>query len=184
AVSLRAERTRSMRYFMERDSLTGLLNHSNLKGSLGLELQRANRIGREMSFAMIDLDHFKKVNDLYGHYSGDRVLKSLARLLQQRLGKTDVIGRYGGEEFAVILFDVGMDQAQRLLDDIRESFSLIRHRAGEEEFSVTFSCGIAGFPTYADALSIAEAADAALYLAKEGGRNKVVLAQKNNKAEA
>ncbi|TVR91636.1 MAG: diguanylate cyclase [Spirochaetaceae bacterium] len=176
AVSLRAERTRSMRYFMERDSLTGLLNHSNLKGSLSLEMQRANRIGREMSFAMIDLDRFKRVNDIYGHYSGDRVLKSLARLLQQRLRKTDVIGRYGGEEFAVILFDVGTTQAKRLLDDIRESFSHIRHRAGEEEFSVTFSCGIAGFPVCSDALSIAEAADAALYRAKEAGRNQVVLA--------
>ncbi len=176
AVSLRAERTRSMRYFMERDSLTGLLNHSNLKASLSLEMQRANRIGREMSFAMIDLDRFKQVNDIYGHYSGDRVLKSLARLLQQRLRKTDVIGRYGGEEFAVILFDVGTTQAQRLLDDIRESFSLIRHRAGDEDFSVTFSCGIAGFPACSDALSIAEAADGALYRAKEAGRNQVVLA--------
>jgi len=182
AVSLRAERTRSMRYFMERDSLTGLLNHSNLKGSLGLEMQRANRIGREMSFAMIDLDRFKHVNDVYGHYSGDRVLKSLARLLQQRLRKTDVIGRYGGEEFAVILFDVGTAPAKLLLDSIRESFALIRHRAGEDEFTVTFSCGIAGFPACADALSIAEAADSALYRAKDSGRNKVVLAESDDGA--
>lgn len=182
ALSLRAERTRSMRYFMERDSLTGLLNHSNLKGNLSLEIQRANRIERQMSFAMIDLDRFKQVNDIYGHYSGDRVLKSLARLLQQRLRKTDVIGRYGGEEFAVILFDAGAVQAKRLLDEIRESFALIRHRAGDEEFTVTFSCGIASFPAYSDALSIAEAADSALYRAKDSGRNQVALSQSDTGA--
>jgi len=104
-IRTKAERNRSLRFLMERDSLTGLLNHSNLKENLSLEILRAKRIKSSLCFAMIDVDHFKNVNDTYGHPVGDRVLKSLARLLQDRLRRTDIIGRYGGEEFGVILLN-------------------------------------------------------------------------------
>lgn len=176
SVSVRAARTRAMRFYMERDSLTGLLNHTNLKQHLDQEMQRARRIGLSMVFIMIDLDRFKSVNDTYGHLTGDRVIKSLARLLQQRLRRSDTIGRYGGEEFGVILFNTDASFAETIMNEIRESFSRLRQTDGHEEFFVTLSCGIAEFPRYDTVSAINEAADAALYKAKEGGRNRVEVA--------
>lgn len=176
SIANRAERARSIRYLMERDSLTGLLNHSNLKEQLGREMLRAGRTESEICFAMIDVDHFKKVNDTYGHLTGDRVLKGLARLLQERLRSTDIIGRYGGEEFAVILLNTSPKNAKRIIDEIRINFSQIKQQADDEEFYVTFSCGIAGYPDFRDSASINEAADKALYEAKEKGRNRIVAA--------
>ncbi|MFP4484924.1 MAG: diguanylate cyclase [Spirochaetaceae bacterium] len=176
AVRMRAQRTRDMRFFMERDSLTGLLNHSNLVEKVEYEIQRAGRIEGSLTFAMIDLDHFKLVNDTYGHLTGDRVLKSLARLLRERLRKTDLIGRYGGEEFGVILLDTKPEDAKEILDQIRQSFARIRHTAEGRDFYVTLSCGLAAYPHYDNANDITEAADRALYDAKESGRNRVVSA--------
>ncbi len=171
---LRAARTRHMRYFMERDSLTGLLNHSNLREMLTAELKRAERIGSGLCFCMIDIDHFKSVNDSYGHLTGDRVLKSLARLLQDRLRKTDVLGRYGGEEFGVVLFDTSLEYAEQIMNEIRESFARIRQLFQGREFYVTFSCGIASYPAFETVGELVEAADRALYEAKERGRDQVV----------
>lgn len=178
SVRIRAARTRAMRFFMERDSLTGLLNHTNLKQRLEHEVQRSRRIGTHLAFAMIDIDKFKSVNDTYGHLTGDRVLKSLARLLEERLRRTDIVGRYGGEEFGVILFNTDMAQARRIMDQIRESFSRLKQYSGEMEFFVTFSCGIAGFPEFEQASELGEAADGALYDAKQAGRNKVIIAER------
>jgi len=174
AVSNRIERTRNMRFFMERDSLTGLLNHSHLMQSLATEVQRAERMGRPLCFAMIDLDEFKQVNDRHGHLTGDRVLKSLARLLVERLRKTDVIGRYGGEEFGIVMFNVDAPTATRILDGIRHDFGQVVHEAGGRSFRVTLSCGIASSPAFDGPGPISETADRALYLAKEGGRDQVV----------
>ncbi|MFP4152020.1 MAG: diguanylate cyclase [Alkalispirochaeta sp.] len=178
SIRIRASRTRAMRFFMERDSLTGLLNHTNLKQRLEHEMQRSRRIGTELVFAMIDIDKFKNVNDTYGHLTGDRVLKSLARLLVERLRRTDVVGRYGGEEFGVILFNTNAETADRIMNEIRESFSRIRQSSGIEDFTVTFSCGIAEFPQCETAQEINEEADAALYHAKQAGRNRVILAER------
>lgn len=177
SIKNRAERTRSLRYLMERDSLTGLLNHSNVKEQLSRELMRAKRAGSQVCFAMIDVDHFKKVNDTYGHLTGDRVLKGLARLLQERVRSTDIIGRYGGEEFAVILINTSLANAKKIIDEIRENFSQIKQQSDKEEFFVTFSCGLAGFPDFADPARLNDAADKALYQAKETGRNRVIIAR-------
>ncbi len=178
AVSIltRAARTRNIRYFMERDSLTGLLNHTNLKENLVREVMRAGRLEAPVSFAMIDLDHFKSVNDTYGHLAGDGVLKSLSRLLQERLRRTDIIGRYGGEEFGIILLNTASETASSIMNEIRENFSRIRQQADGEEFFVTFSCGVSSFPECKEASAMNAAADYALYEAKETGRNKVVVA--------
>ncbi|HKK47949.1 MAG TPA: diguanylate cyclase [Alkalispirochaeta sp.] len=176
SVRHRAARMRAMRFYMERDSLTGLLNHTNLKARLETDLARARRVGTDMVFAMIDIDHFKSVNDTYGHLTGDRVLKGLARLLQDRLRRTDVVGRYGGEEFGVILFNTDSTHAQRLMNELRDSFSRLLQSNGEAQFRVTFSCGVAAFPTFETASDLNEAADGALYRAKELGRNQVVAA--------
>jgi len=173
-IQTRVERYRSMRFFMERDSLTGLLNHTHLIQALSKEVQRAERVRRSVCFAMIDVDHFKRVNDLHGHLTGDRVLKTLTRHLTERLRKTDVVGRYGGEEFGVVLFNVDVETAVKIMDTIRAEFAEIDHEAGDSTFNVTFSCGIAGYPEYDGPGPISEAADRGLYEAKEAGRNRVV----------
>lgn len=176
SVGSRVERYRVLRNFMVRDSLTGLLNHTKTKEQLNVEVERAKRQNRPLTFAMIDLDHFKKVNDTYGHPTGDKVLKSLARLLQQRLRKVDVIGRYGGEEFAVILADTSGPDAARIMNSIREDLSQIVQHGEEAEFTVTFSCGLASFPEFSTPEAINSAADEALYQAKRSGRNRVMIA--------
>ncbi|GIV98141.1 MAG: hypothetical protein KatS3mg057_2798 [Herpetosiphonaceae bacterium] len=175
AVTSRAQRSIVLRSLMTTDSLTGLLNHTSFKERLALELARAQRLSTPLAFALIDIDHFKSVNDTYGHPTGDRVLRSLARLLTQRLRKTDAVGRYGGEEFGVILPSTTGAMAFKILHELHIGFARIRHPSERGDFSVTFSCGIATFPEYQDAISLNDAADKALYEAKRRGRDQVVL---------
>ena len=173
AVQSRVMRSRELKALMVRDSLTGLLNHTETKKQLDLLLERAKRSDRPLSFAMIDIDKFKNVNDTWGHPVGDRVIKSLSRLLTRRLRKGDVVGRYGGEEFAVILPDTDADHAAKVLDALRQSFSEVVHRAEAESFSCTFSIGVADSLGFSHAATLIEAADKALYTAKQNGRNRV-----------
>lgn len=123
---------------------------------------------------MLDIDNFKSVNDRFGHAIGDKVLRSLAQMLTLRLRRADIIGRYGGEEFIIILPNSDVPEAVELLDDLREAFSQIVHLAHTDEFQVTFSGGVAGFPHYDNASSLSEAADKALYSAKHQGRNRIL----------
>ncbi len=174
AVGHRIRRSLVLRSLMVRDSLTGLLNHTAIKEQLAREVAQAKRQQKSLAFAMIDIDHFKEVNDTYGHPVGDRVIKSLSRLLRQRLRETDIVGRYGGEEFAVILSNTDGEAAAEVLDAIREDFSRLRHLAEREEFSVSFSCGIAEVADFGNAITLCDAADKALYKAKLAGRNRVV----------
>ncbi|MDD4963805.1 MAG: diguanylate cyclase [Gallionella sp.] len=174
SVTSRIRRSLMLRSFMMRDSLTGLLNHTAIKDQLDREVARSKRQGTACCFAMIDIDFFKKVNDTYGHAAGDRVIKSLSRLLKQRLREVDAVGRYGGEEFAVILTDTNSVTAIKVLDKIREDFSSLSHFADKLEFSVTFSCGVADVMNFNDATRLCNAADKALYQAKHQGRNQVV----------
>ena len=176
AVTSRVDRYRKLRSLMLFDGLTGLLNHTTTKERLNQEVNRAIRSRDPLVFAMLDLDCFKSVNDTYGHSTGDRVLKNLSRLLQQRLRKSDTIGRFGGEEFAIILQATPKTDAFKLIDDLRESFAKVMHNADDEDFSVTFSCGLASFPEHSTAEELCEAADNALYSAKDQGRNRVVSA--------
>lgn len=177
AVTSRAQRYHVLRSLMSRDSLTGLYNHTATKELLSNAVDLAKRRRVPLSFAMIDIDHFKSVNDTHGHAAGDRVIKSLSRLLHQRLRKTDILGRYGGEEFAVALIDADASQALRIMDEVRANFAQLRHGGGEQEFRATFSCGIATVSPHSHASELIEMADKALYEAKHGGRNKVVLAE-------
>lgn len=174
SVAIRAERARQLRSLMVTDNLTGLLNHTRIKEELENEVGRTSRRDGRLAFVMLDIDHFKSVNDTHGHPAGDTVIRSLARVLQQRLRRTDSIGRYGGEEFAIIMPDATAEQAARTLDGIRRSFASIRQQAGDDRFTVTFSAGVAAFPDYATAETLTMAADSALYKAKNGGRNQVV----------
>ncbi len=171
----RGRRARSLLALMIRDSLTGLYNHTHTLDLLDQEIVRARQKQQPLSFAMIDIDYFKRVNDNYGHPIGDRILRSLSIFLKQRLRKTDHVGRYGGEEFVIILPDTRETDARNVLNEIRERFAELQQRAGDQEFRVTFSCGIAGWHDES-AQQLRERADRALYDAKARGRNCVVLA--------
>ena len=171
-VTVRAERMRTLRGLMLRDSLTGLYNHTTIMQMLSSASEAAARNNRTLSFAMIDIDHFKSVNDRYGHPVGDQVLLALARILQQRLRKSDAVGRYGGEEFSLVLPDTNDEQARRIVDSLREGFATVRFFTDTESFSCTFSAGISTFPDLPG--NLGAAADQALYQAKKAGRNRVV----------
>ena len=174
SISIRAERYRGLGTRMSQDSLTGLLNHRRIMEALTQEMARIERHGGCASFAMLDIDHFKLVNDNHGHVVGDRVIKSLARLLKQRLRNTDVIGRYGGEEFAVIMPETPLATAVKVMDEVRQHFSELLHHAADQDITVTLSVGVAAAPAINDVGELREAADQMLYQAKHKGRNQVV----------
>ncbi|MBI3221733.1 MAG: diguanylate cyclase [Nitrosomonadales bacterium] len=176
AVTSRIRRSLRLRALMVRDGLTGLLNHAAITDQFEREVARAIRQGMPLSLAMVDIDHFKRVNDTYGHPAGDRVIKSLARLLKQRLRGTDLVGRYGGEEFAIVLVDTDAASASKVLDAVREDFSRLHHQSDAGEFGVTFSCGIAEVGRFDNAVLLSGAADKALYQAKHAGRNRTCIA--------
>ena len=176
SIETRTSRYRTLRSLMVRDSLTGLYNHTKTKELLEKDLYRCARNNTNLIYAMLDIDNFKTVNDTYGHPIGDKVIKSLARLLKQRLRKSDTIGRYGGEEFAIVLYDTDINNAFKVINKIREHFSLLTHNAGDVEFNVTFSCGLAAYPYFDTVAELNEAADKALYHAKQTGRNKTIIA--------
>lgn len=173
-VSNRGQRARVLNALIVRDSLTGLYNHTHILDRLSQACRNASEENRKLCFAMVDIDFFKKVNDNYGHPVGDKVISALSLFLKQRLRKSDSIGRYGGEEFAVILPDTSGEDALHFMNDIREVFSQLEHSAGDTEFKVSFSCGICSF-TGTNSDFIIEQADEALYAAKKQGRNNVQL---------
>lgn len=175
-VHLRAERMRTLRSLMIRDSLTGLFNHNTILQLLKVAMASCQRTRRLLCLAMIDVDHFKAVNDTHGHPTGDQVLMALGRTLRLRLRESDIVGRYGGEEFAVIMTGLDADQAKTIMDSLRESFAAVTFMADGIEFHCTFSGGLAAFPEYSDPSALIEAADAALYRAKHAGRNCILIA--------
>jgi diguanylate cyclase (GGDEF)-like protein len=176
AVSARAQRGRTLRMFMEKDGLTGLFRHSRIIEQLEVAVRRADRQHGGLSVAMLDIDGFKEVNDEHGHLVGDQVLKALAYLLRQRLRMSDVLGRFGGDEYVVVLPDTDGAAALRKMDDIRRNFAAINHETAHGQFSVTLSCGVGEFPKALTSHELITAADEALYRAKRGGRNRVILA--------
>jgi len=178
AVSARAQRGRTLRLFMEKDGLTGLFRHSRIIEQLEVAVRRADRQNGRLAVAMLDIDGFKEVNDEHGHLVGDQVLKALAYLLRQRLRMSDVLGRFGGDEYIVILPDTDGVAALEKMDDIRLNFAAIDHDTGQGSFSVTLSCGVAEFPAALTSHELIAAADETLYRAKRGGRDRVLLAGK------
>ncbi len=177
AVYSHAQRARSLSTALARDSLTGLLKHADIKEQLALEVQRTTRTGKPASVVMLDLDHFKQINDTYGHAAGDNVIRALANLLRQRLRRIDSLGRYGGEEFVAVLPECSALQARRIFDEIRVRFAALSFNAGDQEFRVTFSAGICETDGHSASGLLLEHADQALYAAKHNGRNQVQIAQ-------
>jgi diguanylate cyclase (GGDEF)-like protein len=176
AIAARARRGRTLRMCMERDGLTSLFSHSSVIEQLEVAVRRVDRQSSRLAVAMVDIDGFKEVNDSYGHLVGDQVLKALAYLLRQRLRLSDVLGRFGGDEFVVIMPDTDGSAAVEKLEEIRQSFSAIEHDSGGECFSITLSCGIADYRRAKSGHELIAAADDALYRAKRAGKDRVVLA--------
>lgn len=174
SVKLRLARNREIKSLIERDSLTGLVKHGAIKEAVLSEFDRMSRGGEHFCVAMVDLDHFKNVNDSYGHAIGDIVISTIATLLRKRLRRSDRAGRYGGEEFLVVLPKCSAKDAKLLLDSILDSFREIHFSAGPQHFSCTFSAGIVSSSSnYSNAATMMSAADKVLYQAKHLGRNQV-----------
>lgn len=174
-VAARLERARFLQSLLDRDGLTGLLTHTAFLERAKNAMAQTRRSGKRSALVMVDLDHFKTVNDTYGHPTGDRVLISLAALFRRRLRQSDSLGRYGGEEFAIIVDDLENHDAIRLVDRLREEFSQIEHHStGGKTFRIAFSAGVSVLDDTLQTIDQwKEAADQALYVAKAKGRNRV-----------
>ncbi len=158
-----------------RDPLTGMYNRRFLDLIADREIARCLREGRPLTLMMIDVDHFKKVNDTYGHPGGDEVLKNLAALLIGKVRTTDVPCRYGGEEFLLLLPGMPPDIALARAEHWRETFAAMTSMSGALAIKATLSVGVAMYPTHATTMAeLIHCADLALYRAKDGGRNRVV----------
>jgi diguanylate cyclase (GGDEF)-like protein len=157
------------------DDLTGLHNRRSLLHRLKFETARAKRFRAPLSAVMIDLDHFKKINDEYGHAVGDQVLTTLGRLLRDNVRVIDIPGRYGGEELCVILPNTPLEGACKFAETLRGKIESQLHYAGARQLHVTASLGVGSFDhmDINDADSLLRQADTALYRAKHGGRNRV-----------
>lgn len=160
-----------------RDPLTGLFNRRYMEESLKREMYRAMRRGTKLGIIMLDIDHFKRFNDTYGHAAGDALLQELGNFLQARIRKEDIACRYGGEEFTLILPDSSLEDTRRRAEELREEVKHLHVRYnGEPIGNVTLSLGVAVFPDHGEtAETVLQTADWALYLAKEKGRDQVVV---------
>jgi diguanylate cyclase (GGDEF)-like protein/PAS domain S-box-containing protein len=157
-----------------RDSLTGLFNRRYLDETLVRELSRAKRGNYEISILMIDIDHFKHINDTYGHKAGDQVLKSMGDFLQGEVRQGDIVCRLGGDEFLIIMPGMQLKDAQNRAEMICNDASQLSIRHEEMELRITVSIGVVVFPQHGDSADdIIRAADSAMYAAKQAGRNTV-----------
>ncbi|TDY88394.1 UNVERIFIED_ORG: diguanylate cyclase (GGDEF)-like protein [Herbaspirillum seropedicae] len=155
------------------DKLTGLANRMKLDEALDSEITRARRYGKNLSLILLDVDHFKEVNDKFGHSAGDAVLVRIAEILSTSVRATDVVGRWGGEEFLIILPECDVVAASRMAEKLRliverNSFTLAGNR--------TCSFGVAAYQSGQDGTTLVTLADSALYRAKNSGRNRVEIA--------
>jgi diguanylate cyclase (GGDEF)-like protein len=175
AVRARSKRADILNYYMTTDSLTGLLNHSSILKQLDIQLVRAKQANLPLFLIMIDIDHFKEINDSYGHPVGDEVIKKLSTIFLTRLRAQDYVGRYGGEEFLLILLGSTLEDIKQIVNNLRIQFSQYCFKSDDIDFCATFSAGISYFDGINDTPSlIVNQADQALYKAKQMGRNQVV----------
>jgi diguanylate cyclase (GGDEF)-like protein len=159
------------------DSLTGVFSRRYYLERLNEEIERSKKFNYSFAFLMADIDHFKEHNDRYGHLVGDAILKEVSRVIKENIRQIDLLGRYGGEEFSIILAETGKEEAHFAAERIRKAIEDKRIRVYDEDLKVTISIGISLFnpDTPDDAQALIEKADNALYQAKQEGRNKVCL---------
>lgn len=171
------KRTRNFEQLAFRDPLTGVFNRRYFDLQIGLELQRIERYPAPISLVFIDIDSFKSVNDTYGHHIGDLVLQGLAHLMQVNLRSTDLLARFGGEEFVIALPNTTVDQAKAIMQDILDKVRVKPVAQNEgQTFSITFSAGVAEWQVGMTVAEWVAKADDAMYQAKQQGKNRVVLA--------
>jgi diguanylate cyclase len=158
------------------DSLTGLPNREAYVERAHYEYNRWQRYDRPLTLAVTDIDHFKRINDNYGHQAGDRVLEVLAKAIAKRLREVDFIGRYGGEEFVILLPETDEQSAHEALDKIRQAIAAMPFRFHKEPVTITMSIGLSQFREGDTVETVFERADKQLYVAKEQGRNRCLIA--------
>lgn len=173
-VITRLERASKVRAFVAKDPLTGVLNHGQIVESANNAIRSSKRRNITTVMAVIDADSFKEVNDTYGHVAGDKVLCALGQLLANSVRETDIVGRYGGEEFVIVFEDCSMEDAANKVVKIKDIFGEISFIENSQEFNVTFSAGIVELTRFDNVMSAISSADKALYKAKKDGRNRVV----------
>lgn len=157
------------------DPLTGLANRAGWSERLELEVARWKRYGGELLLAVVDIDHFKRINDDYGHLAGDKVLKIIAGELSKRLRKTDFIARFGGEEFVLLIPSTPLEGGLQLLQTLREGVEQCPFHFRSQRVTITISAGLSAFTSEESPDQVFERADQALYRAKNGGRNRIEL---------
>ncbi len=155
------------------DSLTGIGNRMAYDTTITREIARARRHNSELSLLVIDIDLFKQINDRFGHATGDKVLRTVANEIQQALRTSDVLFRYGGEEFVVILPNTHQDRAHEIAERLRLAVAALKLDNEQEDFSVTISIGNSALRNKDNSIALFKRADEALYIAKSNGRNKV-----------
>ncbi len=177
-VLTRTERGRRIRELVHRDGLTGVLNHATLMAELEHAIAYAGRHGEPLCFLMLDLDHFKRVNDTFGHLVGDQVLMHVSRVFRRGVRNSDLLGRYGGEEFGIILRRCPPANGRVIAEKLRSMLAEAPVQlAGGPEIPLRVSIGVAAFPgSGRTATEVAAAADLALYRAKSAGRDRVEMA--------
>jgi diguanylate cyclase (GGDEF)-like protein len=175
-INVRTERIRLYKERADKDGLTTLPTRRAFLELFKIRISEGNRYQRPISLCLIDIDHFKYVNDTYGHLTGDRVLASLGKLLASRFRAVDIRGRWGGEEFTVVFYNEGRDTAKMILSRLLEEFRQIEFEGEHgEKFYCSFSCGIAELPMDGKSVDdLFRIADERLYAAKEAGRNCII----------
>lgn len=164
-----------------RDDLTGAYNRRNFMAALDAEMQRARRTARPFCFAMLDLDHFKQVNDKHGHAVGDAVLKTFCDMIEKSLRAPDRLGRFGGEEFGILLTETPLDMGIEVVDRLRQKIADHDWTTISPRLAITFSAGITDNETDDGMESLLKRADDALYSAKRSGRNRVITSKCSEK---
>ncbi|MGH8853631.1 MAG: diguanylate cyclase [Telluria sp.] len=170
----RANKIRINKDLIGKDRATGLLNKVGLQRKAQDMIRRAALEGRPLAFGVIDIDKFKTINDTWGHYFGDIVIKRLSLTLAPQLGESDLLSRFGGEEFVVVFWDCTLEQGRRRLDAMRQAFQALPFEvAPNDQRHFSFSGGVAAYPEYKSENELFLRADALLYEAKQGGRNQI-----------
>jgi len=169
------EKNRQLQEMANRDGLTGLYNHRYFHEQLSKDFLRARRYHEFLSCVMLDIDHFKKFNDTYGHQTGDVVLSTLGHVIEDSIRDSDLAARYGGEEFALVLYHTDGPGAFHVAERLRQMVESHEVRDKDSVLHVTISIGVSTFPSekIRDSKELIECADKALYKAKENGRNRV-----------
>lgn len=168
-----------------RDPQTGLFNRRYMEDSLVRELSRAERLDKTVVVVMVDIDYFKRLNDTFGHTAADAVLREWSELLKAKFRGSDIVCRYGGEEFVIILPDISVEDARQRLENLRNDLArMVVREEGQTIQAVTVSMGVAYFPVHGhSSQTLLHAADQALYRAKETGRDRIVVAPEDPQAE-